>query len=463
MDIKDLLSKDFGKALETLTADPKEIDDKIPKNRDAYDGRHDILSDPARAAKVVGDTSENQRTVKHTKEIIPFQKRIVNSAVTFLFGEPVTLVLNDDNTDAYEAIQDVWKQNKLDYFNKRLARDLFVECKAAELWYVPAEEIKGQPARIRVTLLSVREGYRIYPHYSETGDMDAFTILYVTTGEDGKPIENANIYTAEQIVRATKKAGMNWEVDASANLIGKIPVVYYEQDVPEWSGVETQIDRMEYLISNFADTNDYFAAPALELKGIVTNLPKKEDTGKCFVVSPETDADGKVYYPGGIEFKAWANAPDAIKLEMDTLKDIIYSMTNTPDLSFSNVKGLSNLSGISIRLMFSDALFKAKDKQEVFGAAMERRLSIMKSIIAITDRSKATQLAEVDIDVVFNDVLPQDTLALMQSLSVARGGEAIMSEESAVRMNPLVTDAEKDIEILAGEKSQIQSFAGSYA
>lgn len=462
MDIKEILKKDFAKALETLTADPKEKDKDIQANRDAYNGKHAILSDPLRATKTVGDSSENTRTVKHTKEIIPFQRRIVNSAVTFLFGEPVTLILNDDNADAYDAIAAVWKQNKLDYFNKKLARDLFVECKVAELWYVPAEEIKGQPARIRVALLSNREGYKIYPHFSDTGDMDAFTVLYDSLDDNGKTQENVNIYTAEQIVRATKKSGGQWESTTGANLIGKIPIVYYEQDVPEWDGVETQIDRMEYLISNFADTNDYFAAPALELKGIVTNLPKKEDTGKVFMVQPETDAEGKVYYPGGIEFKAWANAPDAIKLEMDSLKDIVYSMTSTPDLSFSNVKGLSNLSGISIRLMFSDALFKAKDKQEVFGPAMERRLSIMKSIIAITDRSKAAQLADVDIDVVFNDVLPQDTLALIQSLSVARGGEAIMSEESAVRMNPLVTDAEKDIEILAGEKSQIQSFAGSY-
>jgi hypothetical protein len=37
-----------------------------------------------------------------------------------------------------------------------------------------------------------------------------------------------------------------------------------------------------------------------------------------------------------------------------------------------------------------------------------------------------------------------------------------MSEESAVRMNPLVTDAEKDIEILTNEKAALKSFAESY-
>ena len=458
MDIKEILALSFDKALENLTAYKTEQD--VAKNRNAYIGKHDILTDPQRATKTVGDSQETQRTVKYTKETIPFQKRIVNNAVTFLFGEPVSLILNNDMQDAFELINTVWKQNKLDYFNKKLARDLFVECSVAELWHVPPKVV-DKPARIRVTLLSKREGYSIYPHFDDTGDMDAFTIMNEITGADGKPKETLKIYTAESIIEGIKESS-GWVTKQTKNLIGKIPIVYYEQDEPEWKSVETQIDRMEYLVSNFADTNDYFGAPVLQTKGVVQNLPKKEDPGKVVTVSPEVDADGKVYYPGGAEYITWDNAPEAIKEEYNMLKDMIYGMTNTPDLSFSNVKGISNLSGIAIRLMFSDALFKAKDKQEIFGPALERRISIMKSIIGLTNIGMKQQLEDADIDIIFEDVLPEDLKETITALSTARGGEPIMSEESAVRMNPLVTDAEKDIEILAGEKVALKSFAESY-
>lgn len=458
MDIIDILKQPIDKAISTLTAGQSAKDAASPKNRDAFEGRHDILSDPDRAAKTVGDTPGTQRVVRHTSEMIPFQKRIVNSAVTFLFGAPVTLILNNDEKAALDLINAVWKKNKLNFFNKELARDLFVECKVAELWHVPAV----LPARIRVSLLSTRKGYKFYPHFDEFGDMDAFTVSYSTETAEGRTQENYSIYTANNIIQAVKKDGV-WSDKRRSNLIGKIPVVYIEQDEPEWAGVSTQINRLEYLMSNFADTNDYNGSPITQVKGVVSNMPKKEDTGKLVTVAPETNSmTGEVTYPGGVEFISWDQAPDSIQLEMDALKDVIYSMTQTPDLSFSNVKGMSAVSGIALRLMFSDALFKSRDKQEIFGPALERRLNIIKAILKLTNIGMANSIENADIDVVFGDVLPQDVKELVGALSVARGGEPIMSEEAAVRRNPLVTDAEKDIQSLAAEKTTMQSFGESY-
>ncbi len=467
MNIQEILViKDFNKIVKELTEDPKDKDENIPKNRDIFDGKHAILTDRNKAPKTIGK-DEAARTVTFTKQVVNYQKRIVNSAVTFLFGEPLTLKLNNENEstkkseeEAFELINDVWKQNKLDYFNKGLSRELFVETKVAEIWHIPEKE-EDKPARIRVTLLSEKQGYKIYPHFDETGDMDAFTITNDIMGEDNKPIQQIRIYTADSITVALKKQN-KWEINTRDNIIGKIPIVYVEQDEAEWQIVETQIPRMEYLLSNFSDTVDYNGAPMIMGKGIITNMPKKESTGKFVEVKPEIDESGKVYYPGGLEYVTWEQAPDAIKLEYEILKDIIYGLSQTPDLSFDNVKGTAAISGIALRLMFSDAMFKAKDKQEIFGPAMERRLSIMKSFIAITNAGMSEQLEKLDIDIKFNSVLPADVEALVTSLSIARAGDPIMSEETAVRTNPLVTDPEKDIELLEAEKTANSSFADSF-
>lgn len=455
MIVSEILKLPFDKAIEKLIE--TDFDPKIEDNRKAYNGEHEILADPDRLPKTVGDTAETRRTVKHTSEVLNFQKRITDSAVTFLFGKPVKLILNSDNKEPLNLINQVWKQNKLDYFNKTLARDLFVECKVAELWYIPAV----LPAKIKIKLLSKRTGYEFYPHFDDDGDMDAFTVIYTTKDDAGKVQQNTDIYTANLIYRGVKKD--NWEVKISNNLTGKIPIVYYTQDEPEWESVKTEINRIEYLISNFADTNDYFGSPILQIKGRAEQLPKKEDSGKVVEIAPAVNPQtGETTYPGSVEFVTWDRAPEAIKIEYDILKDIIYGMTQTPDLSFNNIKGMSSISGIALRLMFSDALFKSLDKQEIFGAAFERRLSILKSMIATTDISKTQMLNDADIDIVFQDVLPVEIDTLIKALSLARGGEPIMSEETAIQMNPLVLDSEKETERLAGDNSKLKSLAESY-
>jgi len=461
---KTMTDKTFTDLLTALTAATKNIDTHIDDNRKAYAGDHAILHDTNRRNKEVGDTTKTRRTVKHAKEVITLQKRIVNSAVEFLFGEPVTLTLKTEGQEeALELITDSWHKNRLNYFNKRLSRDLFVEGKAAEVWEIPPTSETKKEKRARVTLLTKHTGYSIYPHFDAWGDMDAFTIKYQNTNTEGKAIERVTIYTAGKRVTAVKN-GPTWEKEEVENILGIIPVVYYEQGRPEWDGVDTEIDRMEYLLSNFADTNDYFGAPVLQLKGIVSNLPKKEETGKVLNVKAETDPEGKIYYPGGAEFVTWEQGPESIEKEYTMLKDIVFGQTSTPDLSFSNVKGMTNLSGAAIRLMFSDALFKAKDKQEIFGPGLDRRISVMKAILGVVDFSQVAALNKTEVEIIFGDVLPTDIVALINSLSIARMGEPIMSEKSAVEQNPLVKDPETDLEEMEKERAAAASagIAGSF-
>ena len=125
MAIQEILEQeDFKKIIQELTKS-SDKDEKIPENRDLFDGKHPILKDPNRVDKPIG-TGKSQRIVTHTKQVVNYQKRIVNSAVTFLFGEPLTLKLNNQDEaskkseeKAFKEITDVWKQNKLDYFSAR--------------------------------------------------------------------------------------------------------------------------------------------------------------------------------------------------------------------------------------------------------------------------------------------------------------------------------------------------------
>ena len=452
--ILEMHGKDFKKLTEILCKDPKERDVELYEKQ--YTGEHTIKD---REDKVIGTGATSKRIVQ-AKEVIQYQKKIVNMAVSFLFGDPVKLILGNKEEkyqETFSLIDDIWKKDKLDYLNKKLARRLFIETKVAELWYTIIDNENNK--YIKVSLLCKKNGDDIYIHFNENGDMDAFTRRYKLEDIDGENYEHVDIYTAGKFYYGIKKT--DWIVEEKDNLFKKIPVIYYEQDEPEWTSVQTEIDRSEMLISKFADTNDYFGAPIIKLKGKIKNPPEKGEIGKTLQFEGEVGAEGKIEY-GDASYLTWKNAPEAIKLEYETLKDIIYSITSTPDLSFNNVKGLTKTSGEALKFLFMDAILKAKDKEELFGESLTRRINLLKAILSIVDVKKATELQELDISIKFGNILPQDMSELIKALSTARAGDAIMSEKEAVRQNPLVEDSEEDIKRMEEERGKLSKLGESY-
>ncbi len=450
------IAGEFTDVLKLLAPEDSEKQETIEENLKQYNLEHKILD---RDDKTVG-TGENQRLIETWKLVVPFQKKIVNLATAFLFGSKVNLVLdseeNESTKKAFRALKRVWKKCKLDYHNRELARTVFSETRAAELFYI---EKLAEEKKIRALLLSKKKGDDIYPHFNEYGNLVAFTRKYKVKSGDGKTVERVDIYTDEYVYQAIKGEN-DWEVTKEPNLIKKIPVIYYEQEAAEWSDVQSLIERVEDLISKTADTNDYFASPAVVSKGKLKTAPEKGEVGKFFQLLPEK-VDGKPFY-GDLEYLTWDSAPENIKQEYDILKDLINYMTASPDLSFNNVKGVSDLSGIAMKFMFFDSILKAQNKEEIFGEGLERRINLLKQIMSVANVNDAGALKELEISVEFQEALPENIQEMVEMLSVAVGGKPVISQEGAVKRNPMVENAEKEIENLKEESKQAQNFSESY-
>ncbi len=454
MNIVDILAKpNFQDVINELTKDAKKTRE-IKKYQDQYGGKHEILK---RVDKVVGKGTTTEKTVVVSKLAIPFQKKIVNARVAFLFGDPAKYVCKDEAGQAlYDVMDNILKANKIAYFDRQLARTVMSETRAAEYWYAVMESENGaEVKKVRVALWSSGNGDGIYPHWNEYGDMDAFTRMYDAPNDEGKSVAHCDIYTDVKIVEAVKDNG--WQLTEKPNPVGKIPVVFYEQDSPEWNDVESLIERIEMGLSKHADVNEYYGDPIVKLKGKLVTPFEKEEVGKVLTFDAQMGANGGVEY-GDAEYLTWDELPESRKMEYENLKDLIYSMTSTPDLSFQNVKGIGNISGVTIRMMFMDAMMEAQNKQEIFGAGLERRVSVLKAMIGrVYDLTLASQMP-VDIGVQFGNPLPQDVLSEIQALTNAVGGEAIMSQETAIRKNPLVDDPEAEVELVQAEPKK-PSFA----
>lgn len=477
MDIKELLKEkpeDIYKKLSVKSEAKVEFEDITKQLDPSQHNVFDVVNRPMKSVKKPSgqkDSTGKDVMTETKQEVnrigIPFQRIIVNRAVGFLLGNSVRLK-NYAETDTQkrlaEMIQKTWDDNKLNYFNRKLARTVFSECEAAELWYLIEEKgsfwqnvwqkikaaVNGSAGkyRMRVKLLSQSNGDKLYPFFDEKGDMVAFSREYQVT-EEGKKFTRFDIFTADFRVKLVKR-DTGWEMDGKIeiNPFKKIPVVYYKQDYPEWHFVQSMINRLETLISNFGDTNDYFGSPMIFVKGKINGFSEKGEQGKVLQGDKDTEA----------QYLSWENAPEAIKLEIETLKEMIYSMTQTPDITFSQMKNLGNLSGVALKLMFMDAHLKVENHIELFGEMIQRRVNLIKQVMGtIVDVALEPDVEILEVEPIFTPYMPKNVKEDVEVLTQATN-KPVLSVKTALEYNPLANDPETELALMAEEaKADLES------
>jgi len=457
-EIQEKHGEDIKKLIESLSKDTRE-DRETALYIEEYDGertrrsksvgkRENKTVDVFTVNETTGQATKSRtKTVITTKISLPFPKKIVRARKHFLFGGEMT-VSSSESGEGVNAFKDLWSDTlKMQNVLKKLAATCMKETKSAVIFYPAPTVIDGKQAvKLRAQVLDNNSG-DFFPHFDDMGDMDAFIFKYKTIDVDSKSVEKAKIYTAEKITVYTKRDSV-WQLDEKGdqkNLFGKIPVVYVEQDNPEWEDVTSMIDEFENRISRLADTNDYFSEPLLKIFGQVSKMPGKDEVGRVLEFPIyEDDSSGKKIH-GDAEYATWDHVPESVKLDLETSWDTIFAMSSTPDLSFNNIKGIGNVSGIAMKLMFMDAYMAREDKMEIFDPALRRCISIvlagMQNITSIR-YSKDASLENISVD--FTGALPDDVISFIDALVAATGGKPILSQESASQLNPLTKDSDEE-------------------
>ncbi len=455
MDIKSLLLLDDKK--EIVKELKSQAPNHLPKIEDVEKyldpKKHKIFDKAFRPDKLIREDDGATRNEKVARIAIAMQKLIIKKAVSFLFGNSVTITAEtaDDKEKAIlETIKNILTKNKINSFNRKIARTLFSCGQVAELWYpVPIEKKQTNEHginfnfKLKVKELNPLKGDKLFPYFDEYGDLVAFSREYIAK-ENGTKKKYLETYTSDSIYRfdITDKAVL---VDGfpKENPIKKIPIIYGLKDQTEFEDVQDLIERLELLLSNFADTNDYHASPKIFVKGKVVGFSKKGESGTIIEGSSETDA----------KYLSWQHAPESVKLEIETLLNMIYTLTQTPDISFNNLKNVGNIAEKSIRLMFLDAHLKVADQMEIFEEYLERRISIIKSFIATSNLSLEETIKNIEIDSTVVPYMLDDKSEQLDFIMTATGNKQILSTKTAVEKLGLVDDTEREFNQIQKENS----------
>ena len=417
---------------------------------------HAINDKSKRPDKTVKMENGNTRIEPVARIALALQSLITKRAVSFLFGKPIKLDSDDPSAnDVVSALKSVFADIKGNSLNRKIARTMMTECEVAEYWHIVDSDDDAprygfdSRLRIRCSVFSRENGDILFPYFDENRNLIAFSRQYaISDHRNNKVTSYIETFTASEFLKFEQTDGGKWVLCDGyprKNAIGKIPIVYGRQPETEWANVQNLIERLEKLLSNFADTNDYHAAPKIFVTGQVTGFAKKGETGAII-----EGTDGAT-----AQYLAWNNAPESVKAEIDILLKMIYTISQTPDISFDNVKSLGSVSGVALKLLFMDSHLKVQEKAEIYDEYLQRRTNIVLAYLAAmnsTDAEFVRRCKTVIITPTIDPYMLTDLASDVATLQSAAGNIAIASRRTAVSKLGLADDVDGELDEIARDE-----------
>lgn len=466
MNIDEILTlKDLGKQLTLLKKNCNRLSDNdIKKNIRYYYNAHSIKLDPDRADywitdkvtdPITGLVQDEVHKVRRSRLALPYQQQIVSTACAFTFGNKIDLILNgdresEDNKEAFRLFQDTWdNQVKAMTLLRKVFRTTCVETRCAINFYLDGD-------KIRAKILSLKDGYKIYRHKDDNDKLDCVVIEYSKDIiEDGilKTVSVTEIWTPKFM----REYHGNEFISEIKNPIegGMLLFAFFEQDMPEFENVKDLIDNQDYSRSQHSDVNVRIGNPALIVNGNIAKKPRYNDDTKIYEVNPAKGFEANANAKASMAYLEISSAPESVKMEMTMNDSDIYKFTWPNLYTLLTDSNFGNLSGQSIRLMFTQAFVKLAEKQEIYDEMIPRMISILKELTYISTGNKAVKNLQIGFK--YNSLLPDSVSDTVNMLSTAVGA-GITSYEQAVRMLSFNTpDTLTEIQKEGREKVEVGS------
>lgn len=341
---------------------------------------------------------------------LPIEQDIVNIQTAFTVGtEPKLDCTPEDDKErgVFETLKQVFKKGKLKYQNRKIVRSWLSEQDVAEYWYVVKDDsfwarLKRKIAnifgkvvpkyRLKSQLWSPFRGDTLYPFYDDSGDMVAFSREYKRKDLDGN--EHTVFMTITDTMVYQWELDKAWTENAERSVkhgFKKIPVIYAHRSESLCSKIKPQRERLEKTLSGYADCLDNHYFPMLMLFG---DLNPELLTGDVRNRMMQLTGDG-----ANAQYLTWNQASDPIKVEIETYFNEIYALTNTPRISFDQLKGTGNaLSGTAFKYVFMAAHMAVHNHAEELGPFFQRRVNFLVSAIGSLNSSLESACNTIDVE-----------------------------------------------------------------
>ena len=405
---------------------------------------------------------EQKKLVDPNRIALPIEQDIVNIQTAFTVGtEPVLDCKPEQSEEGLlSALKQVLKKNKIKYQNKKAVRAWLAEQEVAEYWYVVRDdgfwaklkrkvvEIFGSSRpeyRLKSVLWSPFRGDKLYPFFDDTGNLVALSREYKRKDLNDMEITCFMTITQDMVYQWEQTNG--WQDTGSfRHGFKKMPIVYMYRPEAYCEKIKTPRIRLEKLLSNYADCIDYHFFPILMLFGDVNQLSGELKNRVVQLTGLNANA----------QYLTWNQVPETVKFEVETLFSQIYSLTNTPRISFDSLKGAgSAVSGVAFDYVFMSTHLNVENLNETVGEFMQRRVNFLVSALGSVNSTLEVASETIDVDVQMQPYRLEDIKDKIDTAIKAKDGE-IWSQQRAITFVGNVDSVLDEIEAIKEEQAEKQ-------
>ncbi|WP_418429857.1 phage portal protein [Alistipes putredinis] len=431
--------------------------DKRPENKIIV---AEATIDPSTGKEIPAQYTDD-KTNPTNRITLPLEQDITNIHTAWTVGKDPKVTCepnNDKEQELLSIIKSTCRRNKMRYFNKRLVRSWLSETECAEYWYVVKDEgfwrrlltkLKNTfggrvmpQYRLKCALWSPFRGDKLYPFFNDAGDYLALSREYSIKEADGTETVYFMTVTDRKVYRW--RMDSTWVKEAEfLHGFTKNPTIYSWRPKALCHNIRAIRDRLERLMSNFADCIDRHFFPYLIMEGDVHGLPQKSGKNRMIKITN----GGKVYYLN------WDQASDAVRLEMDELWSKAYQLTNTPQLSLEALKGLGEIpSGKAFQFLFMGTNLAVDNHAEVIGEHIQRRYNFLASAVGSLSAEHMQASQTIDIETEIQPYSIEDIAEKIKNATDACG-QPIASLKTGVMMAGLVDNVDDEVREIEEENT----------
>lgn len=399
--------------------------------------------------KVLTDTlslKDKENGEKSARISIGLEKLLANRINQFTFAIPVKRQYNIPSNDAQSAIitaiENIYNTAHIDSMNYKRGIAYYAACEMFTIWYTVKREntIYGFPCKykLKCKTYSPMDGVHLYPIIDELDDMVAMSFEYDKQVSETEVVTIFETFTSDRhFIWKKNNQGNTWEettaqvmddgtIESGEEIIiNKIPGVYLWRPAPVYAGLGNIRHELEYNLSRNSNVIAYNAAPIVKVKGGIVGKEKKGESNRIWRV--ESDGD--------ISYVSWNQSQEAVNNQTSTLLKLYWMLSQIPDISFDNMKGLGNIGYDARQTLLTDARLKINEESGAWKECFEREFNVIKAFLKQMNNAWANELDNITCEHIITPYVPQDENYDINIRMKANGGMPVESQlESIVKL-----------------------------
>lgn len=405
----------FVQEVESVTNQQRILD--VINKKEYLNGKHKILQRES--------YKYNGKEFNPRKIVLQYAKTLLNFQQNYLLGNPITLTGNEKVVKEYQTVN---RKGKYDRINQKVFDKVLKYGQVAEYVYLDNGIIKSK-------IIDPSEGCPIYDHEN---NLIAFVEAYISDG-----ISYYNVFNGDTVEQYSDEGGNLKLIDKKVSLSG-LPIIYHnvnelsevegKSDLDDWISI---LDGLEDILSKYMDATYKFIDPIFIIQGqSLHGEPFPSDViGKGIHLDDTADAK---YISNQLDHKSFETV-------FKTLVQSLLDIAQVPAVSM-NKTDISNLSEVSIRLLFSLANVKAGINEQFMREGIEQRFNKIRQLLELQGIVFSDEEYET-LDFVFHYNMPSNDKEVIENLQMLNNMGAI-SLETILAKNPYVNDVNTEIKRL---------------